>query len=414
MHKYFFLFIILLSILTNSSIAVEIKGSVFNELSSYDLNNNSSLNPSNLYSIGNLLYYMRGDLVFKSGIGENSKGAIKIEAQYYPVSSNFTNSTNAIENIFIKEMYIDLIFDFMVVRTGKQFVKWGDGVFFNPIDIVNLQSDPLKPPDEAEGNPFISILFPIQSFMSVELFSMIKPGETTNISNLPVIPKLSFDAENFSGFAFAVLENSKQPQYGLNFDYVNSLSENNNLKFYTEFMYQQDHVNYRFDKNGNGFTNVRSTNENYAVLLGGSFSQSLPDFKFLDSISLAIEYLYQSDVWSRDNFINYYDYMNSVQNNISQHYYSLQYYQMYKNSRNYLFSSLSLGNFIIPNVTVNNSVIMNLTDYSGIYVPDISYFIDTMNMSFDLNADIFYGGRNTEFGNFVYNSAINLWTQINF
>jgi hypothetical protein len=246
------------------------------------------------------------------------------------------------------------------------------------------------------------------------MLSMFKPGETTNFNTLPFIPKISFDWENLSGFAFTVLENSKKPAYGLNFDYVNSLSENNRLQFYTEFMYQYDNLKYLISKNGSGFSVSVATNDNFKALAGGNFSQSLPEVKFIDGISLTIEYLYQRDVWSRDNFISYSDYMISIQTNKMLHYNSLQYDQFCQNSQHYLFTSISLQNFIIPNINFNNSVVINLTDYSGIYMPEITYFIDTINMSFDLNGNIYFGGGKTEFGNNVFNTVVNLWAQINF
>ena len=106
--------------------------------------------------------------------------------------------------------------------------------------------------------------------------------------------------------------------------------------------------------------------------------------------------------------------MISIQTNMMLHYSSLQYDQFCQNSEHYLYTGISLANFLIPNINLNNSVVINLTDFSCIYIPEITYYIDSANLTFDLNGNIYFGGEKTEFGNNAYNTVVNLWAQINF
>ena len=145
--------------------AAEISGDVSAEYSTRKINNSSFLNPDNVNEENSVAYIMKGSMMLKNEFNENSNGMIKLEAKYAPAEYK---KEDIGEKIYIKEMYLDLLAEYFSVRAGKQFLKWGDCVFFNPADVVNISRDPLRPISDAAGSPFIQLSVPVYSFASFD------------------------------------------------------------------------------------------------------------------------------------------------------------------------------------------------------------------------------------------------------
>ena len=125
----------------------------------------SGLNPGNINDENQFSNLITGSVSFKNDFSDNINGMIRLGAESAP--ARYRNSDPS-ERVYIRETYIDFLQENYSVRVGKQFIKWGDGVFFNPSDVVNISRDPLRPANDAEGVSFAQLAVPLGSFASID------------------------------------------------------------------------------------------------------------------------------------------------------------------------------------------------------------------------------------------------------
>ncbi|HCL56253.1 MAG TPA: hypothetical protein DHW82_04495 [Spirochaetia bacterium] len=415
--------ILLLLVIPVFSFSYQFKGSIYAESSYLKRNESSVFNPQNSLEIGDFQYLLKGNLIFKNDFSDKINGHINLEAQYYPSFytpvSPFYDSSNPssaaqTEKILIKEMYLDILTSAMIIRVGKQFVKWGKAAFFNPSDVINLRKDPLRPNNEAEGNPFLYFNFPFRSSFSFEILSFINEKENsgkTRIKNLPLIPKFSFSLESLSLSCFGVFQNNKKPLFALNTDYALSLSENTNLTFYGEGIYKLRSYRTRFDDSFNPVP--LGDKGRLSFTLGQRSSVSFNESKWIDTLTFTAEYFFSNENWTRQDYQNYLGFLAS-QTVYSDKLAAGAYFEQYRNSRHYLYTSLYFSNFIFTDFTFGNDFVFNLEDKSFLFQPSVVFSFAEGEAEAGIKALFYSGKKDSEFGSLLGDTNLILFTQLYF
>lgn len=419
---------VFLSILLFSSFAsaYEFKGDIYAESGFQNLNSSSAFNPGNLYNTGDFQYFLRGNLIFKNDFSEHMNGLLNLEMQYYPsyytIAHPFSASDpdaatyNKKERLFVKEMYLDLLTSLFVVRIGKQYIKWGKGSFFNPSDVVNLKRDPLRPIDEAEGKPFASFILPVKSFLSFECLTVIDENENegkSRLKDLPFIPKISFSASNLSGFAFGVFQNNRAPILGLNLDLAIAAGESTSITLYGEGVYHFESYQ-RKEVNESLVFEDKDIKNYYASVGGIKIQTSFTETKWVDGLIFTLEYYYNEENWSNKQFKHYIDLLEANKNNLVNHQTYLLSFKAYSNSKDYGYASLYLSNFIKQNLTFGNDFILNMDDKSFILMPSLVYSFENSNAEVGIKNIMYFGNKNSEFGNSLSTLNLILFAQLSF
>ena len=337
------------------------------------------------------------DIKLKNDIGEIGKAYIDLNFTYFPRTFNYNS---IVQSVNIVEAYVDVVNELFSFRLGKHFIKWGSGVCFNPVDIINLKKDPLSYTSFNQGKPGIDLTFPIMDFSSISLISIVE-GLTANFIDLPLIIQYDLFFGMFDGFLFVDFQRNYKPLYGANFDYTFSAENNCSLKIYSQFKYKQDTYRRFIGRSNDILVPYIMTNEHYiSALIGGNFFYSFTESILIDGISLFIECYYDEENWSRQNFTNFLSLLDSISiNGISQYYSSvISSYEPLKNSHFYLFAMLGFQGLLIKESSLSLGFILNIEDMSYITMPSISYKINDETIC-KFSANSYNGKSDSEFGN---------------
>ena len=381
--------------------AVEINSDVSAEYSARKINNSSFLNPDNVNNESSLAYIMKGSLILKNEFNENSNGMIKLEAKYAP--AEYKEEYKG-EKIYIKEMYLDLLAEYFSMRAGKQFLKWGDGVFFNPADVVNISRDPLRPVSDAEGSPFIQLSVPIYSLASFDFLGIVRKDETEKSSDIPLCGRFSANSGNLSGFIYMMKEKGKDPITGLDFSFVTALTNETSISLYSEGYYKTESDRKYIDDD----FSVRTRNPgNYFGAAGGfRLNINFPSLKRFDKLEFIAEYYFDNENFTRGEFDNL---AAGCKRDIT----LTQYYIPFKSSQHYGYANLSLENFIFYQVTFSAGGVFNIFDKSTILIPVLLYKYND-NCDIEIRSTFYIGNNNSEFGNAVSERNITLFVKVFF
>ncbi|MBF0361575.1 MAG: hypothetical protein HQK49_11220 [Oligoflexia bacterium] len=382
--------------------AIDFKADVYSETGTQSIRENSPLNPSNRFNLNEEEFYTRAAITAK-GSYKDSKGFVKFEGIYAPVdfTRTSTESSSKKDRTYLKAAYIDFQQEDWSAGIGKQFVTWGSGAFFYPLDIINYNRDPLRPLDEAEGNSYLRLSSYYFEYFTPELFIVTvperSPYQLMKAKEMQLVPKISFTQQNLSGFFFARLRGSKRPLWGANLSYVNSIFENTDLTLYVEGILRSDREKLSLETidNSNN-TNNSDTTRYPAMLLGMQTRTTFTTTKWIDGIIFNYEYFYDRKNWSKQEFNTF------LTNPLL--YYSQ--YSIFTNSRSYNFFSIFLESFLYKDLKVGCGSVMNSNDNSVLYLPEISYSLSNQNARIGVRAIIFTGNSDSEFGTYPLNNQI--------
>ena len=321
--------------------AVEISGDVSAEYSTRKINNSSFLNPDNVNEENSVAYIMKGSMMLKNEFNENSNGMIKLEAKYAPAEYK---EEDIGEKIYIKEMYLDLLADYFSVRAGKQFLKWGDCVFFNPADVVNISRDPLRPVSDAVGSPFIQLSVPVYSYASFDFLGIVRENETKKSSDIPLCGRFSASGGNLSGFIYMMKENGKDPITGIDFSFVASLTNETSVSLYSEGYYKTESDRKYVDDDLSVCT--RNTGKYFGAAGGFKVNMNFPSLKRFDKLEFIAEYYFDNENFTPGEFDNL---AAGCKTDLT----LAQYYIPFKSSQHYGYANISLENFIFYQITLS-------------------------------------------------------------
>ncbi len=382
------------------------------------VNSNSLLYPLNLLQSGGYTnegfdYYVNADVIMKSAMGEIGKGYLDVRFSYYP-KTFLTNTPWQYFNIV--EGYADLATEDFLLRIGKHFMHWGDGVAFNPVDIVDLRKDPLSYTGYDQGKPGADITVPIGDFSSFSALSVVDSTLTTNIDNLPAILQYFLSIDMFDGFIFADFQKNYKPEYGGNIDYVMSVKNNINLKLYSQLTYRED--SYReFAAETNGVPYLENMTNNYyaAWAVGGNLTFSFTETPLIDGIIISAEYYYDDENWSKNAYQNFLSYIDAQtnNNNVPAYMNAMLQEQYLRNSKSYFFSALTFQGLFDKDFSLTGSVVLNIDDLSFVIYPSMSYQIN-LDTRISIGAQFFCGGQDSEFGSMSQLFSVNANLTVSF
>jgi hypothetical protein len=381
--------------------AAEISGDVSAEYSARTINNSSFLNPDNINNENSAAYIIKGSLILKNEFNENSNGMIKLEAKYAPAEYR---EEDIGEEIYIKEMYIDLLVNYFSLRAGKQFLKWGDCVFFNPADVVNISRDPLRPVNEAEGSPFIQLSVPVYSFASFDFLGIVREDKTEKSADIPVFAKFSASGGNLSGFVYMMKERSNNPVTGFDLSFVATLTSETSVSLYSEGYYKTE-SDRKYINNELSVT-TRKQNQYFGAAGGFRMNMNFPSLKRLDKVEFIAEYYYDNENFSSHEFDNL---AAGCKANLD----LARYYIPFKSAQQYGYANISIENFIFYQLTFSAGCVLNIPDKSTILVPSFQYKYSD-NCDLETRGAIYNGKNNSEFGNAIAKWSMTFFAHVFF
>lgn len=374
----------------------EITTDVYGEFNGQVINKNSIWNKENGLGLNEAKYALKGIVTMKNNFGASVNGVLKLQAEY--VQSDY-NSANIGEKIFIKEIYIDYENELFNARMGKQFIKWGDGVFFNPCDVINIDRDLLKPVNDAEGRPFMQVSVPIESFASVDILAMPDTGGIKKIRDVPVAVKVSGSLGEVSGFSYVKFSDSEKPVFGADASYVINISQTSDLALYGEGSLKGESSRKYIDEKGE--IKEREDKYYYGVNTGIRANIRFPAIKRFDKLTFIGEFYYDNENLSKNEFENLTIYRKSGV------------YIPFKASKSYLYTGITAANAFLNQMNMTLSTVINSNDRSGIAMVNTSYQYDD-STEMGINTKGYYGDKNSEFGNSLAKAEIGAYTKVSF
>lgn len=410
-----------------------IRVNLFSEFGSQDYDTFRVINRSNRLMFNRFRCYNRGSLIVKSSLGSMANGFLRLDGVYTPVdfylasfksnepvSAIFDQTTTRETNFKIKAVYIDTLARYFTLRIGKQFIKWGSGTFFNPIDVINYKRDPLRPIEEAEGNPFVHFIFPFDVNFSMELLGIVIPDEdgdrTETAGEMPFVPKLSVNMGNFSLFAFSKLQQGAGPVHGTELNCALPVGDYSDLTLFAQglFKNQSSREEFIFDKQDQTYKPVPLTDSSYrAYLVGSRFQHTFTDLDWLEGMNFALEYYYDNENWSKNSYRNYLKFLEQEEHRFTEVFTAYNIFdrdRQFRNSHKYLFGNLTFRSLFQEDFQVGCSLVLNIDDSSYLMIPDISYTFANQNATTGLKGNFFRGNDDTEFGSYPLEYQIFYYT----
>ncbi len=410
-----------------------IRVNLYSEFGSQDYDTFRVINRSNRLMFNRFRCFNRGSLIVKSSLGSMANGFLRLDGVYTPVdfylasfksneslSAIFDQTTTRETNFKIKAVYIDTLARYFTLRIGKQFIKWGSGTFFNPIDVINYKRDPLRPIEEAEGNPFVHFTFPFDVNFSMELLGIVIPDEdgnkTETAGEMPFVPKLSVNMGNFSLFAFSKFQQGAGPVHGTELNCAIPVGDYSDLTLFAQglFKNQSSREEFIFDKQDQTYKPMPLTDSSYrAYLVGSRLQHTFTDIDWLEGMNFALEYYYDNENWSKNSFRNYLKFLEQEEHRFTEVFTAYNIFDLdrqFRNSHKYLFGNLTFRSLFQEDFQVGCSLVLNIDDSSYLMIPDISYTFANQNATTGLKGNFFRGSDDTEFGSYPLEYQIFYYT----
>lgn len=433
---------------------LQLRGNAYNFAQYNDIRENSLLNPENHFDVkeaGNTMgMNLALDVRPTEEWGGFLRGKVEEEFAKYEFAKSDEEFKNNIEQAYLtKEMELAGIASFISV--GKQRIKWGNGMFWNPVDTFNPRQDMQNFEKITEGkvcyhanfildNSFACTLVVVpdatSKAFSYDNFIFSDRGDTLIATRIEALFR---DTELF--FHFSKKE-KEEPRYGVSFSSVIA-----DVQFFGEAVYwrgeserlypslfsprqtQYDPIgmssfsvpaSYRFENRKGTF---------YKLLLGFQYT-------FPDDTTMVIEYFYNGDGYEQAAMDLYTDFLRYAGNDYTADVNSV----LAAKQKNPLLqlpmfpsasSLLALGNgiydfanlrknylhlflhkpYVADRFRIELDAIINLdeisrTDRMGIFLkPSITY-TGIPNWNFRLQAHLYSGADDTEFGMSIYRGIL--------
>lgn len=404
--SYFGLVLILLVPATGTALEFDIYNYV--RYNWQGLNQGSPYNRDNIHHFHASELFAKSSLTFTSDWGRATSARLTLEGQYRPVMYDPLNLYNVPDyerddaQFFVKELFFDVVADRFNLRFGKQHITMGQGAFFNPLDVINKTRDLLMPIEDAEGNPLVLLNIPITNQLFVDLIAVfeIEDPESRlneddfNIWNVPFIIKANYSMLDFSTFGFVRLQEGDDPIVGASFANSFALSDDLSSTLYGELTFKGASTRYRNLRNDGYMDRPRIVADQYylAFLLGHTLRATLPGFRLMDGLDWYIEYYYDLENWSEDEFVYYLEWLDDIYENqiYSLHFSALQYKEDFRNSHSYLFNSLVGRNVAgLRDLDIGLDTILNVGDLSSIMAPHLTYNFGDQDFEFRVQGFFF-------------------------
>lgn len=358
------------------------------------LNTNSNFD-IDLFNLNNFENFYISQFIYM-GLGEFYSIKINLQIEY------FANSiSNNIEKFYIKvnEMNFSIINNYFYILFGKKYHRWGSSLFFNPIDILNVQNNRTEPFQNI-GSCFSEILFPFFNWFSLSFFSFIKDDFYSKIENLPLITKISFNLNNLSFLVFGLFQKGIRPIYGFNIEYIFSFNNYFSLKIYNETIIKQETSRIYFEQVSNVYVEKNYNDQSYYSSVVGSNLIILFKNNIQTILKINFEIYYNNENWNDYKFKNFILYYESLDDSAKINFFN-QFFSLFSNSNFYFWSNINIEKLIWEKLGFEIDFVYN--------VDDESYYINTkiilslsQNIILIFNFMNFSGNEYSEFGNYLF------------
>jgi hypothetical protein len=308
--------------------------SLFNAVKSVSFS--GKIDSFQLYS-NKLFSYTQADLFLDVRLPKEIKAFADVSFLTTPQTSS-SNTSGVYADI--KELFVDYNIDRNAyIRTGKQFIKWGRGYFWNPVDFIN-QSRPNFLNLEAVRSGVTGVRFHVPRSNQENAYVFIDTSRAENLKDIAAVAKYEGLIGNSEWGASIWAQSERASKFG--------------LEFSSHFL----------DIDWVGETAMQTTIKTPSVLIGASkqFNWERPN-----RITLHYETFYSGLGYSAN-----------VTKNV------------------YHAAFISISEFPFYPTTFNCNLIQNLTDGSGILTTGLNYtIVEGLSLN---NAVIFYfGSKESEF-----------------
>ena len=383
-----------------------------NYLSGYDWTK-SVMEDVGLYSVPDELsnqvnanFFM--DIRLKKGV----KGFLSLGVDYYPEGRDEINYVTLSDktslsfiskktmDIGIKEAFIDANWKNKVYfRTGKQVLKWGQGYFWNPTDLINIEKKDFLDMNKIRKGTFGTKIH-IPSGVKTNTYFFVGMNQVKKLNDISLAAKYEFLVKNTEMSLSTLIKNGSKPMYGC--DITGRLF---GLDYHGELSLTDGEKETVLDYNTLS-PNQKTGEIIPKVCIGATKFFDYGEIK--DRINLTGE-LYYNQVGYDYNVIQRIETINPAAKALY-----LANYEPYRNSKCYFAVFSSISKFMISDITFNFNGIMNLVDNSSALTAGISYNPALTDIVVDFNITGPLGDPYTETNISGKRLIVSLGTKISF
>jgi hypothetical protein len=266
-------------------------GTLTNEARYTGLNSSSIFNKGNILDLPDLSYLIKFDLTGKGQLGSKSLNYyFKLRGvKNFSEDLDFYKDGQTYHDIFnffsVDELYIDYSpSPKLYFLIGKQRIPWGNGIIFNPVDVINPFRYIFLPSREQEGAIIIKSEFLPSDFLNLtfyynpELMDFANKFEYIS-SNIAARLNIVFSTIDLSLYylqKFKYKQKASFPKMGLTISCTLPFG----LNIYTDFIYEHESEYGYFNENFQDYH--KNDHDLYSFLVGLSyFSQGRVDFSMI-------------------------------------------------------------------------------------------------------------------------------------
>jgi hypothetical protein len=373
------------------------------------------------YDADQLANQISADLFVDIRLTKGIKGFLSLGVDYFPGGVDVVNSIDNLEvsgptpeisflpkeyiKLNIKEFFVDTNWKNKVYfRTGKQYLKWGQGYFWNPTDFINVsRKDFLNMNAVQEGVFGAKITVP--SGVKQNAYFFVDMNNAQKFSDTALAGKYEFLIKNTEMSLSASIQKDREPFYG--FDISGRIW---NLDYHGEISLK-DVGNYKVLDYNTLSLPARSGELSPQVCLGFTKFFTVGDIK--DRVSLNAEFFYNQAGYDQNIIGRIASEPDTGTRELAQTAFIMN-YQPFMISKYYLALFGSVQKFIVSEMTLNINSMVNLVDRSTVLTAGIGYIPALTDMAINFSVNGFLGEPNTE-ATFSGNRwSVSLGTRISF
>lgn len=384
---------------TMVSEAEVVKDEVTEELNQKKLTLSGEVNTSSTYSkydyenwigpyqkddFSNLIY---SDLFFDYRMGNGFKSFLSLELSYFPEGEIEEKEKKT--DWEIKEFFVDAHWQNKVYfRAGKQILKWGQGYFWNPSDLINIEKKDFNDMDKTrEGTYGLKVHIP--DGVKRNTYFFLGMEDASSINDLSLAAKYEFVTGGTEMSFSAWLKEDFHPVYG--FD-ISGWWLDMAVRGEVSLVNGDNHPTLNYD------TLTWEKKDGWIPRLCLGFTKNFDHKDILDRISITGEFYYNGAGYDENIFKR----INSAGDILTKQLFMKDAYQSYQNSKYYLAFFSSVQKFIDTDLTLNMNGIMNLVDGSIHLSSGLIYHPSLKDYEFEFRVSRYLGDDFSEatlFGN---------------
>ena len=405
---------------TKKSVSAEIEGEslgfngFLNSRNNYLMKRDWVLSDSDSFGNNTLTNYFQGNFSLDARQKQGIKGFANFAVDYYPtgtyeehtsvdpVSNNETTTYEKVNATYrINEIFVDLnIKRLAYFRVGKQTLKWGQGYFWTPTDLINVEKKSFLDPYQArEGVYGVKTHIPFGTKANFYSFANLNDADNVNKPGLALKMEALFGNSEMS--ISAVFKKKSVSVYGYD---ITSRIFTVDVRGEASISYGESKPVLRLDMPASDYFDPNDPNkppptyERRHEWIPKACVGAGRSFDFLDvsdRIRIDGEFFYNhsgydENVFGRSKEVP----LCFVYNNI----YEPNYYGVY-----YAAAFITISQIYVEELSAVLNYMMNISDRSSIVSGMMSYSM-VYNMTIGLMVNLFLGAENREY-TFMGNAA---------